>query len=542
MDQQGQQLVELTFQAVDVRFKGKTSQLKVYCDSKSHSYLVGETEGASNDPSPCYRRSIRIDLIASGQQMLKIQVWDLDATEREPLGEATAELKAVVASQAGVAAPVIKAGAPNGHVLVSSQRISQDKSMYNISLGCLNVKNTEIFGKTDPYVMLFRPYDSHVTYNTHKDIPDSLWCLIYKTEWVKAELNPKFNPFCISSWNLSRGNPHVLIKVEIWDHSKLGRDKKVGTAFTTLARILSGTDKFINSFDQKNKFMGTVCFGNFEVKQTLNMSEYLSLGISLRCLFAVNCSTSMELFNKSYVEGVPKTLMETTLEAVSDALLSKQMTPRLGFLGFSALKDGCRMTSFAFNENERNCSVCSTAEVLELYKKLYPKLEPAKPTRIEPIIERARLMIRYQDRNKPKVYSLLVILTDGDIQDQQACVDRIVECSTEPISIVIIGIGLSNFSKLEYLESGVNQTVPQKQNAHAKQQLPKQLSRLTDSKGKEGCRSIVKFVYYQNYAGKPKELTDAIFRELQTQMADYYNAAKVKPVLTASTLDTSASV
>lgn len=542
MDHQGQQLVELSFQAVDVSFRGQTSQLKVYCDASSHSYLVGETEAAANDSSPCYRRRIRIDLLAAGLQMLKIQVWDLGAGSRELLGEAVAELRAVVASQAGVAAAVTKMGAPNGHVLVSARQVVQDKSMFSISLGCLNVKNTEMFGKTDPYVMLFRPYDSHVTYNSHTDIPDSLWCLIYKTEWVKSDLNPKFNPFCISSWNLSRGNPHVLIKVEIWDHSKIGRDKKVGTAYTTLARILSGADKFINSFDLKNRFMGTVCFGSFEVKQTLSMGEYLSLGISLRCFFAVNCSTSMEVFNKSYVEGVPKTLIESAVEAVSDALLSKQQPPKLGFLGFSALKDGCRTTSFSFNQNERNCSVGSTAEALELYKKLYPTLEPAKPTKIEPVLERVRLMIKYQDRSKPKVYSLLVILTDGDIQDQQACVDRIVECSSEPMSIAIVGIGLSNFNKLEFLESGVSQAGAQKQDSHSKQQLPRQLSRLRDSKGKEGCRSIVKFVYYQNYAGKPKELADAIFRELPTQMADYYSASKSKSASTSSTLETSSSV
>ena len=542
MDQESQQLVELSFQAVDIGFKGKTSQLKLFCDVNHHSYLVGETETASNETAPCYRRSIRIDLIASGQQMLKVQVWDHEASTNELLGEATAELRAVVSSKSGVAAPVVKAGAPNGQVLIVSRRVVQDKSMFNISVGCLNVKNTEMFGKVDPYLMLFRPYDSHVTYNSHIDIPNSLWCLIYKTEWVKSELNPKFNPFSISSWNLSRGNPHVLIKVEIWDHSKIGRDKKIGTAFTTLAKILSGADKFVNSFDPKNKFMGTVCFAGFDTKQALNMSEYLSLGISLRCFFAVNCSTSMEIFNKSYVEGVPKTLIETAVESISDALLKKQKNPKIGFLGFSALKDGCRITSFAFNQSERNSSVCSTGEVLELYKKLYPTLEPTKPTRIEPVIERVRLMIKYQDRNKPKVYSLLVVLTDGDIQDQHGCIDKIVECSSEPLSIVFVGIGLSNFHKLEFLESGVNQSGLGSQKSDAKQQLPRQLSRLKDSKGKEGCRSIVKFVYYQNYAGKQKELTEAIFRDLPTQMADYYNASKLKSASTSSVLDSSSSV
>ena len=60
-----------------------------------------------------------------------------------------------------------------------------------------------------------------------------------------------------------------------------------------------------------------------------------------------------------------------------------------------------------------------------------------------------------QDSRDLKRYTILIVLTDGEISDLQASADSLVGCSGEPISIVFVGVGNGDFSKLEYLESGV---------------------------------------------------------------------------------------
>ena len=532
-EEDAQQIIELSFVGINIQFSRNNPEtstfLKLHCESNKHSYLVGETENVKNQSSPVYSRHIRIDYLSYSSQILKVQLWESSKGSNSMLGDSQIFLKQVIQTESSSKIPIISSeGTLKGEVLISWSKVKIDKSAYCITINCLNVKNTDIFGKIDPFVKLYRPYDSHVTYNDHESIPDSLWCLVYQTEVAKSDLNPKYGSFVISNWNLNRGNPNVLIKAEIWSHSVIGRHKMIGCSQTALSKVLSGPDRFLNTFDKKGKYSGTVSFVKFDQKRSLTLKEHKESGVSVRVFFAVNCSTSMEVFNKKKEVSPGSENSDTeigkAIKTLEKVLSSISSGGRIGFLGFSALLNGCSSTSFSFNGNIRNPAISSPESALDLYDSLYKNLVPSKPTRIEPLIERMRLMVKYQDRNKKKVYTVLVVLTDGDINDQLKCVDRLVETSLDPVSILFVGIGKTDFSKIEYLETGI-----ERRSTHAtnKQTTQRDLSRLKDSKGKQGCRSIVKFVLYQNYAEKPKELEEAIVRELSRQMNEYYNAEKV---------------
>ena len=57
---------------------------------------------------------------------------------------------------------------------------------------------------------------------------------------------------------------------------------------------------------------------------------------------------------------------------------------------------------------------------------------------------------------KLSMYHILLILTDGVIHDMQKTKDLIVECSKYPLSIIIVGIGNSDFTDMIELD-GDNQ-------------------------------------------------------------------------------------
>lgn len=46
-------------------------------------------------------------------------------------------------------------------------------------------------------------------------------------------------------------------------------------------------------------------------------------------------------------------------------------------------------------------------------------------------------------------YTVLLILTDGAIHDMQNSIDNIVEMSKLPISIIIVGVGNADFTKMD---------------------------------------------------------------------------------------------
>jgi hypothetical protein len=50
------------------------------------------------------------------------------------------------------------------------------------------------------------------------------------------------------------------------------------------------------------------------------------------------------------------------------------------------------------------------------------------------------------------MYHILLILTDGQINDMPATRDLIVECSDYPLSIIIVGIGNADFSNMVQLD------------------------------------------------------------------------------------------
>jgi Copine len=50
------------------------------------------------------------------------------------------------------------------------------------------------------------------------------------------------------------------------------------------------------------------------------------------------------------------------------------------------------------------------------------------------------------------MYHILMILTDGQINDSQHTSDIIVELSKYPISIIIVGVGNADFSEMEKLD------------------------------------------------------------------------------------------
>lgn len=50
-------------------------------------------------------------------------------------------------------------------------------------------------------------------------------------------------------------------------------------------------------------------------------------------------------------------------------------------------------------------------------------------------------------------YYILLILTDGEIHDMQASIDAIVAASHLPLSIIIVGIGNSDFGNMNKLDN-----------------------------------------------------------------------------------------
>lgn len=52
-------------------------------------------------------------------------------------------------------------------------------------------------------------------------------------------------------------------------------------------------------------------------------------------------------------------------------------------------------------------------------------------------------------QTQPDKYLVMLIITDGEIHDMQESIREIVNASTLPLSILIVGVGNANFDNME---------------------------------------------------------------------------------------------
>ncbi len=57
---------------------------------------------------------------------------------------------------------------------------------------------------------------------------------------------------------------------------------------------------------------------------------------------------------------------------------------------------------------------------------------------------------------------MLLIITDGVITDYQETIDRLVQASTAALSVVIVGVGNANFSKMDVLDADQKKLIDSK--------------------------------------------------------------------------------
>jgi hypothetical protein len=104
---------------------------------------------------------------------------------------------------------------------------------------------------------------------------------------------------------------------------------------------------------------------------------------------------------------------------------------------------------------------------------------------------------------------VLLIITDGEISDINDTIGEIVDSSYLPMSIVIVGVGQADFSKMDQLDSDT------------------QLLRYGH---KEAERDIVQFVPFREFKQRTNaELAAAVLAEIPDQFIQYMSKHRIAP-------------
>ncbi len=89
---------------------------------------------------------------------------------------------------------------------------------------------------------------------------------------------------------------------------------------------------------------------------------------------------------------------------------------------------------------------------MDTYQKLLPRVQLGGPTLFDPILKECmKIAALNKEQHDSDTYYVLLLLTDGQINDMDQTVKDIVAASQLPLSVVIVGIGHDEFTNMHTL-------------------------------------------------------------------------------------------
>lgn len=210
------------------------------------------------------------------------------------------------------------------------------------------------------------------------------------------------------------------------------------------------------------KFKGnTISIVNFELRRTVNFLEYVFGGCDINLSIAIDFTASNGPPNQSdslhYMGNMQGNQYYNALSSVGNILQYYDSDKEIPLYGFGAsINPVANRAShcFALNGNifEPECN--GLEGVLDSYKNAIQKVQLYGPTHFQQIIgeinercEQAEISQYNQE------YHILLIITDGIINDMQQTIDEVVRGADLPLSIVIVGVGTADFSSMDTLDA-----------------------------------------------------------------------------------------
>lgn len=107
-------------------------------------------------------------------------------------------------------------------------------------------------------------------------------------------------------------------------------------------------------------------------------------------------------------------------------------------------------------------------------------------------------------------YQILLIITDGIINDMEKTVDEIVRGADLPLSIVIVGVGEADFESMDVLDGDTQPLYSKKYK-------------------KYWSRDIVQFVPFREFRNDPFKLAKETLQEIPGQLVDFFQKKRINP-------------
>ncbi|CAH1784993.1 unnamed protein product [Owenia fusiformis] len=481
----------------------------------------GRTEIIWNNLNPDFVKKFQMEYFFEESQKIKFEIYDVDSKSRDLskhdfLGKMECTLGEVV-THARLQKRLQGPKKDSGSIILTAEELSTCKEEVTMQFCGKKLDKKDLFGKSDPFLVFYKCNE------------DGNFTLTHKTEVIKNTLNPTWRPFTVLVRTLCNGDFHRSLKVECYDWNRSGDHDLIGGFVTNLHELTRGPGS-ANIFElihpkkkekKKYKNSGNIELMSCKVQQIHSFLDFIKGGTQVHCTVAIDFTASngnpQQPTSLHYINPYQPNQYAMALKAVMEIIQdydSDKMFPALGF-GARLPPDGRVSHEFFLNQHASNPYCQGVEGVMEAYHLSLSRVQLYGPTNFAPIINHVTKFA--QARQDGGDYFILLILTDGIITDMPQTCEAIVNASSLPVSIIIVGVGNAEFDAMDTLDGDD--------------------VRLS-SKGRLAERDIVQFVPFRDFIGglsghdlalSQARLAKEVLAEIPEQFTSYMKSKGIKP-------------
>ena len=267
-------------------------------------------------------------------------------------------------------------------------------------------------------------------------------------------------------------------------------------------------ENYINNND-KNNIKNGLLYIKHELKKKNTFIDYLQKGININLNIAIDYTISNGKpteKNSLHYDSENKNDYEKAIYSCGSIVGIYDKDQIFPVYGFGGIPLNENKVNHCFNINfEESPNIKTINEVLSIYKKSLKKIQFSGPTFFSPILQKImkEIGLKMEKNTNENYYEILMILTDGIINDMKETIELLIDCAELPLSVIIIGIGKADFKDMIILDGD---------------EFP-----LTDHNGRVTKRDLVQFVMYDQFKGGKQELSDEVLKEIPRQIEEYYS-------------------
>ena len=417
---------------------------------------IGETEVKNNNHEPKFDRVFELSYRFEEEQVLKFVVEDFDYIgKNDYIGSIHVRLGELASSGEPMVYDLKDKGRSRGKITLFAEETIANKAKVTFYTRCTKLDKKDFFGKSDPY------------FEIRKIREGNRPVLVYKSVVIKSNLNPVYDPFDIGLSALCSGDYNTPLQFDIFDWNMSGKVDLIGSFRTSFSEI-SPDHGNITSFSlinpdikrkkgNKYKNSGTFTFSRIVLTPIHTFVEYLKGGLQIQLIVAIDFTGS----NGNPAD--PRSLHHTggsrdneyleAIKSVGNILVPYDSDQQIPCFGFGAkLPPVYDHAHHCFPLNGKDDpEVNGIQGIIDAYKYTLASCRLSGPTLFSEILAYSKAVA--QSQMEEYAYTILLIITDGVINDMRQSSDLIVEASCFPLSIVIVGVGDADFTDMNILDA-----------------------------------------------------------------------------------------